>query len=153
MAGSGMVFSDPAEERLQLNESKVWAGGPYRNDNPEAKEAWPKIRELIDQERWAEAQRLARESMLSRTAQGMPFQTCGNVLLSLPGHERYGDFRRELDLQHAVVTTNYALNGVTHTRVVFASFDANAILLRLSANAPGQISAGHPHRFEATSEQ
>ena len=31
-----MVFGNPYRERIQLNENTVWAGSPYRNDNPEA---------------------------------------------------------------------------------------------------------------------
>ena len=34
-----MVFGDPANQVIQLNENTVWAGQPNRNDNPEAKEA------------------------------------------------------------------------------------------------------------------
>jgi hypothetical protein len=38
-----MVFGDPARDTVQLNEDTVWAGGPYRNDNPLALEALPRI--------------------------------------------------------------------------------------------------------------
>ena len=31
-----MVYGDPTRELLQLNENTVWAGSPYRNDNPDA---------------------------------------------------------------------------------------------------------------------
>jgi len=41
------VFGDPREEVFQLNENTVWAGQPYRNDNPDAREALPEVRELI----------------------------------------------------------------------------------------------------------
>ena len=30
-----MVYGDPSKEVIQLNESTVWAGSPYRNDNPD----------------------------------------------------------------------------------------------------------------------
>ena len=33
-----MVYGDPSKELIQLNESTVWAGSPYRNDNPEARQ-------------------------------------------------------------------------------------------------------------------
>ena len=36
-----MVYGDPSKEVIQLNENTVWAGSPYRNDNPDAREALP----------------------------------------------------------------------------------------------------------------
>lgn len=42
-----MVFGDPIHERLQLNEETVWGGSPHNNTNPKAKEALPRIRQLI----------------------------------------------------------------------------------------------------------
>ena len=42
-----MVFGDPIHERFQLNEETVWGGSPHNNTNPKAKEALPRIRQLI----------------------------------------------------------------------------------------------------------
>jgi alpha-L-fucosidase 2 len=134
-----MVFGDPARETIQLNQDTVWAGSPYRNDNPLALAALPKIRELIFKGQWADAQKLASHAMVSPTAQGVPYQTCGNLVLSFPGHEQFTDYRRELDLPTALATTTYSVNGVRFTRVVFASFDTNAIFIRLTADQPGMI--------------
>jgi len=39
-----MVYGGLIEERLQLNEGTLWAGGPYNPVNPQAKEALPKVR-------------------------------------------------------------------------------------------------------------
>ena len=30
-----MIYGDPSKELIQLNENTVWAGSPYRNDNPD----------------------------------------------------------------------------------------------------------------------
>jgi alpha-L-fucosidase 2 len=135
----GMVFSDPAVEHLQLNEATVWAGGPYRNDNPAALGALAQIRDLVFQGQWAAAQSLATQSIVSRSAQGMPFQTCGDLRLSFPGHDQFASFHRELDLRRAVVTCRYVVGGVSFTRAIFASLDVNAIFIRLTADAPGAL--------------
>src|SRR5512136_308999 len=44
---SAMVFGGVNQERLQLNEGTLWAGGPYDPVNPEAKEALPQVRQMI----------------------------------------------------------------------------------------------------------
>ena len=74
-----MVFGNPAQEEIQLNENTVWAGQPYRNDNPDAKEALPKVRQLIFEGKYKEAQDLVNRKFISRNSQGMPYQTVGNL--------------------------------------------------------------------------
>ncbi|MDE6779384.1 MAG: glycoside hydrolase family 95 protein, partial [Alistipes sp.] len=34
-----MVYGGTAREEIQINEETLWAGGPYRNDNPAARGA------------------------------------------------------------------------------------------------------------------
>ena len=56
-----MVFGNPSKEKIQLNENTVWAGQPYRNDNPDAKEALLKVRQLIFEGKYDEAQNLVNQ--------------------------------------------------------------------------------------------
>jgi alpha-L-fucosidase 2 len=55
----GMVFGIPASEHIQLNEETIWAGQPNQVLNPAAKENLPKVRQLIFEGKYREAQRLA----------------------------------------------------------------------------------------------
>src|SRR5688500_6548812 len=55
----GMVFGGVPAERIQLNEDTFWSGGPYDPINPEALAYLPKVRELIREGRYEEAQDLA----------------------------------------------------------------------------------------------
>jgi alpha-L-fucosidase 2 len=135
-----MVFGGPEEERIQLNETSVWAGGPYRNDNPKALKALPVVRQLIFDGKYAEARALIDEDFITHTAHDMPYQTVGNLRLSFPGHGGYSGYRRELDLERAVATTTYDVGGVTYTRECFCSFSDDVIILHLSASRPGCIS-------------
>ena len=43
---AAMVFGGVPNERLQLNEGTLWAGGPYDPVNPEAKAALPNLASL-----------------------------------------------------------------------------------------------------------
>jgi alpha-L-fucosidase 2 len=138
-----MVYGNPASEQLQLNESTVWAGSPYRNDNPAALEALPRVRALIFEDRHAEAQQLAGETFFSGR-NGMPYQPVGSLILSFPGHEPHSDYYRELDLERAVVTTRYTARETTFRREVIASAPDEIVAIRLTADRPGQIT------FEAT---
>lgn len=133
-----MVYGIPEKEELQLNEETIWGGGPYRNDNPEALGALPKVRELIFEGRTREADQLINQTFFTKT-HGMPFQTAGSVILNFPGHQNYQDYYRELDLDRALATTRYTVNGVKYTREVFSSFADDVIVMRITAEKKGAL--------------
>lgn len=135
-----MVYGDPCTEKIQLNENTVWAGQPNRNDNPEAREALPEVRKLIFEGKYIEAQDLVNQKIISRISNGMPYQTVGDLHLLFPGHEDYSDYYRELDIEKAVVTTRYTVDGVHYESKVFASFPDQVIIIRITADKPGSIS-------------
>ncbi len=134
-----MVYGNTEKEIIQLNESTVWSGSPNRNDNPDAREALPEIRRLIFDGQFKEASQLAGQKIQTKKANGMKYQTVGELYLDFPGHENVTDYYRELNLQTAVTKTTYNVNGVTFTREVLASVPAQAIIVRLTANKPGSI--------------
>ncbi len=136
---AAMIYGDPARETIQLNENTIWAGQPYRNDNPDAKTELPKVRQLIFDGHYKEAQDLVNQKFISRNSQGMPYQTAGNLNLVFPGHENAAHYCRELNIGTAVATISYDIDGVTFTREIFASFPEQVIICRITASKPGTI--------------
>jgi alpha-L-fucosidase 2 len=135
-----MIFGDPCKELIQLNENTVWAGQPNRNDNPDAKEALQEVRKLIFESKYNEAQDLVNQKFISKTSQGMPYQTVGNLKLLFPGHENYSNYYRELDIEKAVVTTHYNLNGINYRTEIFASCPDQILIERITSDKPGSVS-------------
>jgi alpha-L-fucosidase 2 len=135
-----MVFGNPYREKIQLNENTVWAGQPNRNDNLDAKEALPKVRHLIFEGKYKEAQDFVNQKFISQTSNGMPYQTVGNLNLSFPGHENYTNYYRELNIEKAVATARYDVDGVSYQHEVFASIPDQVIIVRITANKPGRLS-------------
>lgn len=150
-----MVFGNPSNEQIQLNENTIWGGQPYRNDNPDAKEALPKVRQLIFEGKYKEAQDLVNQKFISKNSQGMPYQTAGSLYLSFPGHENFTNFNRELNIETAVTTVRYDVDGITYKREVFASFPDQVIIVRITAGKPGKInftaSLNHPAQVDISS--
>jgi alpha-L-fucosidase 2 len=64
----------------------------------------------------------------------------GNLWLSFPGHEAAVDYRRELDLDLAIATTTYSVDGVSYRREVFVSAVDQVIVIDITADRPGSIS-------------
>jgi alpha-L-fucosidase 2 len=137
---AAMIFGNPAVERIQLNEGTVWAGSPNNNANPNAKEALPKVRQLIFDGKYAEAQKLADEKIMPNTNAGMPYQSMGDFYLAFPDHSQYTDYCRDLNIETAVSSVSYKVNGVTFRREIFSSFTDQVIIVRLTADKPGSIS-------------
>lgn len=135
-----MIYGDPVNEIIQLNENTVYAGGPNRNDNPEAKAALPEVRKLIFEGKYKEAQDIINQKFISKTSHGMPYQTVGNLNLKFSGHENVTDYYRELDIEKAITTTKYSVDGVGFKTEVIASNPDQVIVVRISANKPGKIS-------------
>ncbi|MCB4807921.1 glycoside hydrolase family 95 protein [Tamlana sp. 62-3] len=135
-----MVFGNPVNENIQLNELTLWAGGPHRNDNPEAKAALKDVQSLLFQEKYDEAHRLANDKFLSKTSHGMPYETVGNLRLNFNNHENVSNYYRELDIEKAINKTTYSVNGVDYSREIFTSFTDNVIVIKLTANKKKSIS-------------
>ncbi|MGO9481744.1 MAG: glycosyl hydrolase family 95 catalytic domain-containing protein [Candidatus Kryptoniota bacterium] len=134
-----MVYGDPYKETIQLNENTVWAGSPNRNDNPNARAALPEVRKLIFGGKYKEAQDLVNKDFISKTSEGAPYQTVGDLNLFFPGHENYSDYYRELDIEKAVETSRYKVDGVDYQNNVFASFPEQVIIVRITADKSGSI--------------
>ncbi len=135
-----MVFGIPENERIQLNENTIWAGSPNRNDNPDAREAVPLIRQLIFEGKYIEAQDLANEKLISKSSHGMPYQTAGDLFIKFKGHENYSSFYRDLDIETAIATTSYKVDGIEYKREMFSSFTDDVIVIKLTASKPNSIS-------------
>jgi alpha-L-fucosidase 2 len=134
-----MVFGRPAKERIQLNECTLWAGGPYDPVNPDAKDALPEVRKLVNEGKYREAAGLISAKVMAKPLGQMPYQTVGDLLLDFPAAD-VTDYRRELDLDRATTTVSYQSGGVRFVREVFANAPDNVIVVRLSADKPGALS-------------
>jgi alpha-L-fucosidase 2 len=134
-----MVFGDPSVERLQLNEETIWAGSPNTNAHTKSIKALPIVRQLIFDGKFDEAQALATQDIMSQTNDGMPYQTFGSAYISFPGHQKYTNYYRDLNIGNATAKVKYTANGVEFTREILSSFSDQVIVVKLSASQPGQI--------------
>lgn len=136
---AAMVYGNPADELIRLNEATVWSGSPNRNDNPRARAALPQIRKLLFEGHYQEAGKLAGQTIQSEKINGMMYQPVGDLHLRFSGHEQPGDYYRELDLEKAIATTSYTVKGIRYTRQVLASMPDQVIVVHLQADRPGGL--------------
>ena len=135
-----MVYGGSGREELQLNEETIWAGGPHNNVSPEALAALPEVRRLIFGGKYDEAFELCDEKFSLHASHGMPYQTAGSLLLDFPGHQACSEFYRDLNLETAVATVRYVVDGVRYEREMFTSFPDQVAVVRLTASERRRIS-------------
>jgi alpha-L-fucosidase 2 len=136
---AAMIFGGISNERIQLNEDTLWAGGPYDPTNPDALPALPDVRRLIFEGKYREAHALIADKMLAKPVRQMPYQPVGDVVLAFPRVPQVVDYRRDLNLDTAVASVSYSADGVTFHREAFSSPIDQVIVLRLTADRPGCI--------------
>ena len=134
-----MVFGGVREERIQMNEESVWAGPPV--PEPVAGSA-----EVVEEARRAwfdgDYQRChdLLQGIMSPRITPRSHQTLGDLRLRFRIDGEVEGYRRELDLDAAVAGTKFTAGGVAFERQVFSSAPDQALVVRLAADRPGQLS-------------
>lgn len=136
-----MIFGTPGNEKIQLNEETIWAGGPNTNANPDARQWMPQIRELLANGKYKEAQDIANAHVLSQTNHGSPYLPFGYLEIeTVTPATNATDYRRELNIDSAYARASYKIGNVTYTREYIAPLSSNTVMVHLTADKPGQIS-------------
>lgn len=139
-----MVFGGTSEARYQFNEDTLFSGKPHDYAHQGAVKFLPQLRELLFEGRQKEAHQLGNQEFMSINTRGQnrqeAYQPFGDLTLNFPGHENVDNYRRELDIDQAIASVQYQVDGVTYLREVFASHPDNAIVVRLEADQPRKIS-------------
>ncbi|MDR3458699.1 MAG: glycoside hydrolase N-terminal domain-containing protein [Verrucomicrobiae bacterium] len=150
-----MVFGGVFDERIQFNEDTLWTGQPHDYVRAGAGDQLAEIRRRLAAGQVKEASALAKSNFLSDPVRQKAYQPFGDLHLHFPGQGEVTEYRRELDLDTAIATTTFQLDGVTFKREVFASNPDQAIVLHLTADKPGQINftlkLDSPHTNSQTS--
>lgn len=136
----GNVFGRVDNERIALNESTFWSGRPTDYNDPEAHNYYEEIKALMYAKKYKEAEKLVNEHFYGKPANQQTYVPVGDLLLDFASDgEPVTDYYRELDMETGVVTVTYDQGGVKMTREVFMSYPDHVMVMRLTADKPGQI--------------
>ncbi len=128
-----MAFGEPSAELLKLNEDSVWSGGKRDRINPNALEGFQKVRQLVFDGYISEAEQLAFQTMQGCSPNMPHYMPLGDLTIAwdLPAGS-VEQYRRSLDLNTAVQTTSFYINGAEYSRKLFASVPAQGLVMQLS---------------------
>ena len=141
------MYGGITDERISLNESSMWSGSVHDSDRPDAYKQLPEIRRLLLAGKNAEAEALVNASFTSADRGGSDprfgcYQELGrlNLHFNAPAEASPTDYTRTLDLDAALATTTFTLEGVRYVRELFTSAPDQVIVLHLTASRPGALS-------------
>lgn len=129
-----MIWGNPWKEVLGLNEESLWSGYEKDKNNPQAKEYLNKVRELLFAGKPAEAEKCVEEHLLGEYNES--YLPLGNLEISLAPQGEVENYRRSLDLDTGVVSVEYGTKQGKWKRDVFASYPAQAIIIRITGSSP-----------------
>lgn len=135
-----MVFGGVQTEHIQLNEDTIWAGEKRDRNNPEGARNLAEVRRLLFAGKPKEAEELAERTIISIPKRLPPYQPLGDLFLRFDGQSQPQDYRRELDLDSAIVRATYRIGDAHFTREVFSSAVDQVIVVRLTSDKPGRLS-------------
>ncbi len=138
-----MIYGSPAKEIICLNEETIWTGEKlYDRDNEKAgPEVLKTIQQMVFDGKYMEAEEYLTKNLLAeRFPSGtMTNQMLANFFVERPGFDSVANFRRELDLNNAVQTTQFEKDGVRYRSEVFSSFPAKVMVIKYSADKKKSI--------------
>ena len=135
-----MIYGSNSEERIQLNEDTYWSGGPYSTVVKGGHQALPEIQKMIFEGNPIGAHKRFGRHLMGYPVEQQKYQSIGNLHLFFGNENDVTCYKRWLDLDTGIVGVEYMANGVKFKREVFSSAPDQAIVIRLSADKPGNIS-------------
>lgn len=147
-----MVYGGADTEQIQLNEETFWSGAPHNNNSLEAKEHLQEVRQLIFKGKEAEAHKVI-DKYFFKGPHGMRFLPLGDVFIKFWNHRNAKQYERELNIDDAVGSVSYNVDGVNYHRSIIASLADNVIAVKLSADKKGTLNFSLSYESELDNRQ
>lgn len=129
-----MVFGNPQNEQIQLNEDSMWAGGPDWGDSQGNKKDLEEIRGLLKKGEAHEVDKLIVENFSYKSVL-RSHQTMGDLFIDFDGERQIENYERSLNLNDAVARVSYTSNGNKYSQTVFSSAVDDVLVVELTTDA------------------
>ncbi|MFD3400226.1 glycoside hydrolase N-terminal domain-containing protein [Kribbella sp. NPDC058693] len=150
-----MSFGGPGQDRIALNDETLWSGSPEttrRLATPVGEvgaAAVDRIRAALASGDVRTAEELAHGFHSGHSQAYLPL---GDLLLDFRVEGEVSKYRRRLDLDTAVARSEYEVAGVEVWQEVFVSAPAQALILRLGASQPLDVTISLTSQLRAATE-
>jgi alpha-L-fucosidase 2 len=134
-----MIFGDPIQDRLQLNETTLYSGDPDATfKSISVRKDFPEVNQLMQEKKYSEAQEFIQKNWLGRAQEC--YQPLGDLWIDFD-HEDSAvrNYKRTLDLSEGMAQVTYDVGETHFKREYFASYPDKVIVVRISASQTGQL--------------
>jgi len=132
-----MVYGNYPDERIDLNESTFWSGGPGSNDKSGAANSLKTAQDQLFSGQYKTGDTTIKNNMIGGGE--ARYQSVGDLMLSF-GHSSASNYSRQLDMNTGVVSCDYTYNGKTYHRESFVSYPDQVMVTKITCNSTGSIS-------------
>lgn len=125
-----MIYGGIELEQIQLNLDTLWSGTKRAPIDDDKTDKLKILRELIFDEKYAEADKFASENLLHDNSE--KFLPLGNIYIKTPGLGGLSHYRRTLNLETAEINIEYARNcgrDFEYQRNMFISYPHNVMVV------------------------
>ena len=129
-----MVYGKIPEEYITLNLDTLWSGTGRRKEGNIDKTALEQAKKACMVEKYYEAQKIIEEKLLGQYNES--YMPLGILKYQYCDVKNYTSYKRELDLESAVVSTEFIYDGKRYHSEIFASHPDKAIVLHLFCDIP-----------------
>ena len=155
-----MVQGKLRGETIAINDDTIWAKVAENRNNPDALAYLPQVRKLLLEGNIGKAAAIAEGAMIGVPRRQSPYQTLGDLSLVFTNH--YDDsieifredsdtldantqglvtgYNRSLDLENAIATVAYEMDGIAYKREHFVSGADAVFVVHLTAEGQGNLS-------------
>lgn len=134
-----MVFGRVNRERIQLNNSTLWSGYPDAGNNPKGVEALPQVRKAVFDGDYVKATTLWKQNL--QGTYSARYLTMADLYLDFGLKDSIAtNYNRTLDLNTAVHTVTYRINGVNYKRETLVSYPDRVMAIIITADQKNAIS-------------
>ena len=137
-----MIYGGTARERVQLSEEYIWSGEKMDTDDTEFRTVIDNIRKMLLEGKAGDADEYAEKALDGKFHVIASQETAGELVLDF-GDVNENDvtgYRRELNLNKAVASVEFASGGYAYKREFFASYPDHVICMKLSCSPKSSLS-------------
>ena len=127
-----MVYGKVPEEYISLNIDTLWSGTGRKQDKYLDRSILEEAKKLSLSGKYYEADKLVEKNLLGEYNES--YMPLGILKYRYINIDKPWEYKRELDLEKAIVKTNFLSGDVEYTSEIFASYPARAIILSIRAS-------------------
>ena len=128
-----VVYGSLPQEHVSLNDDTFWSGIGRRTEKEVSLENLNHVRQLLFSNQYYEAQQFIEQNMLGTYNES--YMPLGDLFYRFTDIDQWTDYKRMLNLETAIVTSEFQANGNRYFIEMFASYPEKALVIQIKTTS------------------